>query len=222
MGSRVASRHLDAYRGAATVRRGPPVEDATVVVVAVHGRAQSPQYPLDHVVARVRRDGVAWILPAAADGEWYPGRFFDPIEHNQPALDEALDVVATIECVLDRAGVDARRVIWLGFSQGACLVAEHVARRPRRWGGVALLTGGLLGPRGTELHVGGRLDGVPVYVSNGDDDDWVPWWSSVATATAFRAAGAAVKLEQFPGRDHEIADAEIAVVEGMLARAAGR
>ncbi|MFT4922859.1 MAG: putative esterase [Haloarculaceae archaeon] len=39
------------------------------------------------------------------------------------------------------------QVVLVGFSQGACLASEFVARSPQRVGGLAALSGGLVGER---------------------------------------------------------------------------
>jgi predicted esterase len=114
------------------------------------------------------------------------------------------------------ADIDPRRVVWVGYSQGACLVAEHLARHPRRWGGVAILTGGMIGPADIPLSIAGNFEGMPAYFSNGDADDWVPLWRTQATADAFSAAAADTTVDVFPGRAHEIGDAEISRVRALL------
>ena len=40
------------------------------------------------------------------------------------------------------AGIGDERIVWLGFSQGACLASEFVARQARRWGGLIAAVGG--------------------------------------------------------------------------------
>ena len=59
---------------------------------------------------------------------------------------------------------------------------------------------------------------MPAYFSNGDADDWVPLWRTQASADQFAAAGADVTVDVFPGRPHEIGDAEIVRVQAMLDR----
>ena len=199
-------------------RLGPAPADAAVVVVAVHGRAQSPAYLREHLVAPIGRSDIAWLLPAAADQSWYPLGFLAPLADNQPSLDHALAAMAAIDDEL--SGLDQRRVVWAGFSQGACLITEYLARHPRRTGGVIALTGGMIGPPETTLTVAGSFDGTPVYFGTGDPDDWVPVWRVSETAAAYRAAGADVTLEIFPGRAHEIGGPELDHARTLLASVA--
>jgi phospholipase/carboxylesterase len=201
------------------MRLGPAPAEAAAVVVAVHGRGQSAAYMVDNLVSRLddaRLDEMCFILPEADGNTWYPMSFLAPFADNQPSLDSALSVLSALATELDC--VDPTRVIWLGYSQGACLLAEHLARHPRRWGGAVVLTGGMIGPAEHELTIDGGFDGMPAYFSNGDADDWVPLWRTQATADQFTAAGADVVVDVFPGRPHEIGDAEIVRVQAMLDR----
>jgi phospholipase/carboxylesterase len=227
MEPRTRANHLAGYVAGTGTRLGPPPAHAAAVVVAVHGRSSSPVHLVEHLVSRVGQDDqtgdpdgdtaeIAWIMPRAEGDTWYPISGLAPISENQPALDDALSVMAAIEAELD--GVDPARVMWMGYSQGGCLVAEHLARNPRRWGAVVILTGCMIGPPDDELTVAGSFDGTPAYFSNGDADAWVPLRRTEATAECYRAAGADVTVDVFPGREHEISEAEIGRVRAMLDR----
>ena len=192
---------------------GPPIADAEVVVVAVHGRGQSPDFMLEHLATRVGDERITWVLPAAHDGTWYPVGFLAPIADNEPRLGQALAVLDHIAATL--TDVPPSNIVWAGFSQGACLVSEWVARHPRRWGGLVALTGGRIGPPGTDLSItapaadSGGVAGMPAYFGVGDPDEWVPVQRVHETADAYRVAGARVSVEVFPGRPHEISAAEV-------------
>ena len=123
---------------------GPSPDDALVVVVAVHGRGQSPQYLREHLVERLDDPDICWLLPAAHDHVWYPAGFMAPAADNQPGIDHSLEAIDRI--ALSLAHRPDERIVWAGFSQGACLVSEWVARHPRRWGALLAFTGGRLGP----------------------------------------------------------------------------
>lgn len=139
------------------VELGASVDVARVAAVLVHGRGQTPDFISELVAARVPRDDVAYRVPHAAGGTWYPEGFLVPLERNQPWLDHAL---ATVEAARDRLsaqGFGRDRVVLIGFSQGGCVVAEYVRRHPGRYGGVVVCTGGLAGPPGTTWHSNGDL-----------------------------------------------------------------
>jgi phospholipase/carboxylesterase len=83
----------NAHLGTETATAGNP--GATVAAVVVHGRDQDPEYMLDQLVARLGLDDdVAYVLPRAADRSWYPGRFYDPMEDNEPCLGWSLEAIA--------------------------------------------------------------------------------------------------------------------------------
>jgi predicted esterase len=183
--------------------------------VLVHGRGQDPGYLLEHLVGRLHAPGVAFVLPAAANRTWYPDRFNAPRAANEPWLGHAVEAVAAaIGHVLD-SGIPAGSLLLGGFSQGGCLIAEVAARRPDRYGGLAVLTGALIGPPGDVTPVP-PLPGLPVYLATGRYDDWVPLADVEATAKAFEAAGACVRLDVSEDPEHRIGDAAVEGVRSLV------
>jgi phospholipase/carboxylesterase len=198
---------VNPHLAAPPVTVGPPVAGARRVAVVVHGRDQDPEYMLEHLVARLEAPDVAFVLPAAAECSWYPARYFDPREANEPWLGHAL---AAVEAAIGAA--EPERVVLAGFSQGACLVADLLARAPRPFAGAAILTGALVGPRSKP----GPLDGLPVFMETGRHDEWVELEHVEATARALEAAGARVELQVSDDREHRIRDAAVAGVRALL------
>ncbi len=189
---------------------GPVPAEARRVAVLVHGRNQDPGYMLEHLVAPLDLPDVAYVLPAAAGGSWYPGRFNEPRAGNEPWLSHALDAV---EHAL--AGLPAERVVLAGFSQGGCLVADLLARAPRPFAGAAVLTGALIGSEDDATEVA-PLVGLPVYMETSRYDGWVALEYVEATARALEAAGARVELEVADDPQHRIRDAAVAGVRALL------
>src|SRR5262249_21168038 len=141
---------------------GAPVEGARCVMIAVHGRNAAPRNILD-LVASLDRPDMAVVAPAAAGGSWYPQSFVAPREVNEPGISSGLAMLESVVHDLLARGVDSRRVILLGFSQGACLSSEFALRHPRRYGGVMVLSGGLIGAPGTSWDdVTADFGGTPV------------------------------------------------------------
>jgi phospholipase/carboxylesterase len=197
-----------------TATAGNP--EAVAAAVVVHGRDQDPEYMLDRLVARLRLDDdVAYVLPRAADRSWYPGRFYDPMEDNEPCLGWSLEA---IEAAVARAGGGGRklpRVALIGFSQGACIVAEHLARRPQPYGAAAILTGALFGTAADRMPVG-SVGGLPMFFGIAQDDDWIPVDAVRDTVEAFRRAGARCELHVYDDQEHGINDDEIVAVRTLL------
>ncbi len=205
------------------VHRGCPLSEASVAVIAVHGRDQDPGYLIEHLVSPIEqtlpvdvRPVVSWLLPRSEGRSWYPGRYRDPLEANQPQLDCSLDRLADVRSEVGECGLGPEQVMWVGFSQGACLVLEYVLRRPEPWGGVVSLTGAVLGPGAVSRSVAGDLTGVPIYFGVGERDPWMTLDGAEDAARLFAAAGAATTVEVFDSDHHEIRPAEIAAVAGMI------
>jgi phospholipase/carboxylesterase len=194
------------------VRVGQPLQDARVAAVVVHGRDQDPAYMLEHLVEPLAVPGIAYLLPRAAGRSWYPGRYFDPRAANEPWLSAALEACdATVDLAV-QAGIPPERIVLAGFSQGACLLADLIVRRPRPYAAAALLTGALIGPP-EELP---PLGGLPVVMVSSRHDDWVSIDDVRATARALAAAGARVDLRVLDDREHVIAPAAVESVRELL------
>jgi predicted esterase len=199
--------------------RGQPLAAARGALLLLHGRGSSAEDILALAEA-LPWEGFAFVAPRAPLGNtWYPYRFLEPLERNQPALDQSLAVVAGALARLAAAGLPASRVILGGFSQGACLAAELAARGGGRYGGLAILSGGLIGPPGPLLgqpRYAGRLDGTPVFAGCSDVDPHIPVERVHETARVLTALGAAVTERIYPGLGHEVTADEIAGLAAMM------
>ena len=194
------------------MRAGNP--DARVAAVLVHGRDLDPEFMLEAAQRLALDDDVAYVLPRASGRSWYPGRFYDPMEDNEPWLGWSLQA---LEAAVDRArgGRSVPRVALVGFSQGACIVAEHLARRPEPYGAAAILTGALFGTAADRLPVG-SLGGLPMFFGIAQDDDWIPVAAARDTVDAFQRAGARCELHIYDDQEHGVNDDEIVAVRTLL------
>jgi predicted esterase len=195
---------------------GAALETARVAVVVVHGRDQDPAWMLEHLVRPLELDDVAFLLPAAEEGSWYPNRFFDPEEDNEPWVSEAIARFERVVRLANDGGVPVERVVLAGFSQGACLVAEMLAREPRGYAGAAILTGGLFGTQDELQAPAASLDGVRVLITGHVDDSWVPVPRVECTARLLREAHAEVELQIHDDPEHRINADEVAAVRRLL------
>lgn len=210
---------LDPHHGQKVVTAGLPLAQARAVMVLVHGRgasAESILTLLPELAAGGGAEGFAFLAPQATGGTWYPYSFLAEIEQNEPHLSSALAALGRLLARVGEAGVPAGRTILLGFSQGACLALEYAARHARRYGGVAGLTGGLIGPPETERSSAGAFDGTPVLLGAGDPDPHVPRSRVEETAAVFSRLGAAVDLRIYPGMGHTVNEDELERVRGMM------
>jgi predicted esterase len=197
------------------LRAGPPPEQAEATVVLLHGRGASAESMLS-LYRQLILPTIAALAPQAAGSTWYPHSFLAPIEANQPFLDSALNRIESLVGDLLAREVQSDRIALLGFSQGACLTAEFVARHPRRYAAVIAFTGALIGPPGTARNYTGSLHSTPVFLGTGDPDPHVPFEQVRETAAVLKRLGAEVELRRYPGMPHMINEDELAAARSYL------
>jgi predicted esterase len=208
---------IDPHRNQPILRAGVALAKATAAVVLLHGRGASAEDILG-LAGEMYDERVVYLAPEAAGHTWYPHSFLAPIAQNEPYLTSALAKVGeTVQLAVD-AGLTRERIVVCGFSQGACLASEFVARNPARYGAMIAFTGGLIGPEGMDLRHAGELAGTPALFSSGDPDPHVPWARVAASAEQFKAMGAEVQAERYAGRPHTIAPVELAQARELLMR----
>jgi phospholipase/carboxylesterase len=208
----------DPHHGQPILRAGAPLNHADAAMVLLHGRGASAQdiLSLAHALGDVK--GFAFLAPQAADFTWYPYRFLEPLERNEPWLSSALHTVGRVIQQVENAHIPRERIVLLGFSQGACLALEYAARHAAKYGGLVGLSGGLIGPEGTPRDYAGSFDQTPVFLGCSDVDFHVPTERVVETANVFRAMGADVTMRLYPNMEHTVNADELAFVRGMVQR----
>lgn len=207
----------DPHADQPVITHGPAPTEAVGALVMVHGRGASARSILG-LAEEVGHPDLAIVAPQAANNTWYPESFLAPTERNEPHLTAALEKLATVQADLDAAGLDPDRLMFIGFSQGACLASEYVARNPRRYGGLAALSGGLIGPLGASISHEGSIEGTPVFVGCSDTDPHIPLERVTETAEVFREMGGEVRLELYEGMGHGINEDELEIVSAMVDR----
>lgn len=204
----------DPHADQPTMRRGPTLAQAGAALVMLHGRGASAASILSLYDAL--GVSLAALAPQAAGGTWYPHSFLAPIEANQPYLDSALRRIDSIVSDLLASGLASDKIALLGFSQGACLTSEYVARNPRRYGAVMILTGGVIGPPGTRHAATGSLDGAPIFLGTSEPDGHVPIERVLETQALFETMGAQIEVRRYPGMPHTINEDELEACRALL------
>ncbi|MBN1995196.1 MAG: alpha/beta hydrolase [Anaerolineae bacterium] len=204
------------HQGQPILTAGASLDQARAVMILAHGRGATAQSILT-LAQEIDRPGFAYLAPQAAGNTWYPHSFLAPLPDNEPHLSSALAVLENMIAQLAEAGFPAEKVMLVGFSQGACLALEFVARHARRYGGVAGLSGGLIGPDGTPRDYAGSLKGTPIFLGCSDVDFHIPKERVHHTATALRSLGGKVTARLYPGMAHTINRDELEFVRGMMA-----
>jgi predicted esterase len=208
----------DPHQGQPVLRAGVPLEHADAVMVMLHGRGASAHDILSLAHEFGETKDWAFLAPQATDSTWYPYRFLEPLERNEPWLSSALHVVARVMQHLEDARIPRERIVLLGFSQGACLALEYAARHVAKYGGLVGLSGGLIGPEGTPRDYAGSFDQTPVFLGSSDVDFHVPKARVMETAQVLSAMGADVTMRLYPNMEHTVNADEIEFVRGMMER----
>jgi phospholipase/carboxylesterase len=190
------------------ITAGKDLAAADRALILVHGRGGSAADILS-LAEYLPVDGFALLAPQAAGHSWYPYSFLEPPVRNQPWLGSALEVLASLVQEVEAAGIGRERIYLAGFSQGACLTLEFVARNASHYGGVAAFTGGLIGDRIYAENYKGDFAGTPFFIGTGDRDPHVPLERVDATVRLLRGMGAEVTEKVYPGRPHTIVADEL-------------
>ena len=210
---------LPPHAGEIALRRGAALAEARMAVIMVHGRNAGPGNILE-LVSAIDHPNAIYLAPAAKGGAWYPTSFLSPIEQNEPGISSGISVIHSLIDEIVDAGIPTERIVLLGFSQGACLACTAVQRRPARYGGVLVLSGGLIGPPGTTWSAEGSLEGTPVFLGCSNIDFHIPERRVRDSAAHFERMGADVTMRIYEDMGHLVNDDEIAFANALLAKVA--
>ena len=199
---------------------GKPLEQARAAMVMVHGRGATADSILT-LAQELNRPDFAYLAPQASGNTWYPNSFLAPIPSNEPGISSGMQAIQGILDRIEQAGIPAERTMLLGFSQGACLSLEFAARHARRYGGIACLSGGLIGPDGTPRDYPGSLDQTPVFLGCSDVDFHIPAERVEFSGEVMRDLDGEVTVRLYRGMGHTVNEDEIAQVQAIMDGLAG-
>lgn len=197
---------------------GEPFASAKAALVMVHGRGATAE-DIITLADVLDVEGYALIAPQATGFAWYPLPFLAPTEQNEPWLSSALAKIGSVLAEVAAAGIPAERTVLLGFSQGACLSLEYAARNAKRYGGIAGLSGALIGPDSTPRDYPGSLAGTPIFLGCSDIDPHIPAQRVRESTEVLERLGAAVTMRLYPGLGHTVNRDEANEVNRILAAA---
>ena len=199
---------------------GESLATARAAMIMVHGRGATAESILTLVPA-FGMDGFAFLAPQAFGNTWYPNSFLAHFSPTSRDYRRGFRQIGSVMTVTRAAGISNERIILPGFSQGACLAIEYSARNPRTYGGIACLSGGLIGPDGTPRNYPGNLGNTPVFLGCSDVDPHVPAIRVRESAAIMTEMGASVTLRLYAGMGHLVNDDEIAAVHAMMTKLIG-
>lgn len=196
------------HQGQPVYTAGKALTEAKGALILVHGRGATAQSILA-LGNELAHPDLAYLAPQAAGNTWYPHSFLMPLAQNEPYLSSALQRIGEVVAQIKAAGIRTERIILGGFSQGACLASEFVARNARRYGGLLVFSGGLIGPPGARREYSGSLADTPIFLGCSDVDFHIPKERVMESAEVFRRLGAQVTAKLYPNLGHTIIEDEL-------------
>lgn len=196
---------------------GAELSDANAAMIMIHGRGASAQSILGLSKEFKNAEKITFIAPQASNHTWYPYSFLVPREHNQPGIDSGLQAIQDIISKLENVGFKKDNIFLLGFSQGACLASEFIARNPAKYAGLIALSGGLIGESIDFDSYEGNLDQTPVFLGCSDIDSHIPKERVNDTEEVLNKLNASVVKKLYPGMGHLVNEDEINSINEMIA-----
>jgi len=198
------------HQKSAFARDGEAPENAIGAIILIHGRgATAPSIlTLKH---ELDTEGFHLVAPQASGNTWYPNSFMAPSERNEPGISSGLQAIFNIVTDLEEKGIPKENIIILGFSQGACLASEFVARHPAKYGGLIAFSGGMIG-NGDSINADnyeGSLEETPYFVGCSDNDAHIPVERVEESVGVMQKLGADVTKKIYPAMGHTIIRDEI-------------
>jgi phospholipase/carboxylesterase len=204
-----------------------PVVPATATVLWLHGLG-ADGHDFEPVVPELRlprEAGVRFVFPNAPSipvtinrgmvmPAWYDileidiGRRVD----ERQLLQSAAAITALVEREVAR-GIDSRRIVLAGFSQGGAVAYQVALAYPQRLAGLLVLSGYFATARSVVPHPANRS--LPILVCHGTLDPVVPEELGHQAQLTLRAMGYPVEYRSYPVA-HNLCAEEIADVARWL------
>lgn len=198
------------------VTAGKQFEEASRILIMIHGRGATAEDILG-LAEHLTVNDFALLAPQATNYTWYPHSFLSPPASNEPWLSSALSLLKEITTDLIATGITSEKIFFLGFSQGACLTLEFIARNATRYGGAIAFTGGLIGDKIYPENYSGNFAGTPIFIGSSDPDPHVPADRVNASAIILEKMNASVTKKIYPHMGHTISQDEIKESNKILA-----
>lgn len=195
---------------------GTPLQEASKAMIMIHGRGGNALGILD-LAQHLNVADFALLAPQAKQNTWYPYSFMAPVANNQPGLDTGLEIIQQIVDDILATGIPKENIYFLGFSQGACLTSEFLARHADHYGGAFLYSGGVIGEKIDQTNYTGNFNGMPVLIGCSDVDAHVPLHRVQDTTRILTGMGAQVTERIYPNGPHTILEDEIEITNQLLA-----
>ncbi|MEJ7914254.1 MAG: dienelactone hydrolase family protein [Chitinophagaceae bacterium] len=197
------------------IHAGSSLIDASKVLIMLHGRGANADDILS-MSSYLDVEEYALIAPQATNNAWYPYSFMMPQSANEPWLSSALSLVKEIVNDLKRQGFSSEGIYFMGFSQGACLTLEFVARNAEKFGGIAAFTGGLIGDKINLDNYNGDFHNTPLFIGTSNPDPHIPVDRVHATSNILKSMNADVTEKIYIDMGHTINEDEIEMANRLV------
>lgn len=187
---------------------GLSLSKAEKVLIMLHGRGADAN-DIISLADYLHVQNYSIVAPDATNHSWYPFSFLAPPEQNEPWLSSALQLIHKIVNDANNTGIQNNMIYFLGFSQGACLTLEYLARNAAQFGGAVAFTGGLIGDKIYNIKYKGDFQKTKIFIGTSDPDVHVPVSRVEATAELLNAMNANVKFKIYKNIGHTIIEDEI-------------
>ena len=206
------------HQGQGSSKGGPDLKNAKAAMIMVHGRGASAESIVGLANEFDHKDQITFLAPQAKGSTWYPYSFLAPTDQNQPGLNSGLQAIFDLVQKAENEGFKKENIFILGFSQGACLATEFVARHPGKYAGVIALSGGLIGDTVNPNNYSGELNQTPVFLGCSDIDPHIPKERVDETEEVFSKLGASVTKKIYPGMGHLVNEDEIKNINTLITK----
>ncbi len=197
-------------------KAGVSASEADAAMIMIHGRGATAPSILEFANEFNTDKKLTLRAPQASGNTWYPYSFMENTEKNEPGLSSGLQEIFTIVQELKSEGIARDKIYLLGFSQGACLASEFVARHPAKYAGLFALSGGLIGDAVNADNYTGDLEGTPIFMGCSDVDPHIPKERVNESEEIFQKLGAKVTKKLYPGMGHFVNEDEIKHINSVL------
>jgi phospholipase/carboxylesterase len=198
-------------------------------VIWMHGLGASNR-DFEDIVPMLNRPDLRFIFPAAPvrpvtiNGGYPMPSWYDILSFDNPPLREhepdVRSTAAQIETLIAREierGVDSRRIVLAGFSQGGAMALHVGLRYSKPLAGVMVLSGYLVLPQSLPEERSPENASTPLLFCHGTSDPTVPLSLARRALEAVTAMKYSAEFVEFP-MPHTICEPEIGTITRWLAQ----
>ena len=208
---------LEPHSGDKILYTGVDLENAKTALILIHGRGSNAESILP-LANELNLDDTIVIAPQADQFTWYPYRFIEKRERNEPGISSGLALIDSIIYSLNDSGISTDNIFLLGFSQGACLILDYAARNPKKYAGIFALSGGLIGEKLNWNDYSGNLEKTPVFLGCSDNDFHIPEERVHESGKIFNELSSDVTIKIYNNMGHTISYAEIEEMNTIISK----